>query len=199
MCISYCLSKHVWWKNKIKHLKCSLIWKVRSNKNKHYKINLKFLHSYSILEQSWTNEIKKSISMHQSSALFKLSWMFDSVQWIIFLASVDIKYFKCSLEKNYAAALIKDYLVTFNGRFIALCSKRCPVLLGFLHGGSAVSIEVVLGVCLLWRGSVHILTVTLVRTAAAVWGSPTVSAPVGLAQWQISAVPLTVALQNRNQ
>lgn len=62
-----------------------------------------------------------------------------------------------------------------------------------------MSIEVMLGVCLLRRCPVHILSVLLRRTAAAVSGGPAVPAAVGLAQRQVIAVPLTVALWSRNQ
>lgn len=62
-----------------------------------------------------------------------------------------------------------------------------------------VSVEVVLGVCLLWRRSLHVLPVALCRAAAAARGGPTVSPAVGVAQRQISAVPLTVALRSGNQ
>lgn len=60
-----------------------------------------------------------------------------------------------------------------------------------------MSVKVVLGVRLLrWR---PVLALPVRRTVAAVRGGPTVSTAVGLAQRQVSAVPLTVALQSRNQ
>lgn len=62
-----------------------------------------------------------------------------------------------------------------------------------------MSVKVVLGVRLLrWR-PVHVLALPVRRTVAAVRGGPTVSTAVGLAQRQVSAVPLTVAVQSRNQ
>lgn len=61
-----------------------------------------------------------------------------------------------------------------------------------------MSVEV-LGVHFLWGGSVGLLSVTRSRAAAAVWGGPAVPPTVGLTQRQVSAVPLTVALQSRNQ
>lgn len=62
-----------------------------------------------------------------------------------------------------------------------------------------MSVKVVLGVHLLrWR-PVHVLALPVRRTVAAVRGGPTVSTAVGLAQRQVSAVPLTVAVQSRNQ
>ncbi|MEQ2198870.1 hypothetical protein XENOCAPTIV_019928, partial [Xenoophorus captivus] len=70
----------------------------------------------------------------------------------------------------------------------------------FLSGGRPMSIDVVLGVCFLRRGPDCVLSVFLGRAGAAIWRGPTVPPAVGFAQWQVSAVPLTVALQqSRNR
>lgn len=68
----------------------------------------------------------------------------------------------------------------------------------FHYGGSPEFAEV-LCVCLLRQRSLGFLLIAVRGAAAAVWGGPAVSPAVGLAQRQISAVPLTAALQSRTQ
>lgn len=68
----------------------------------------------------------------------------------------------------------------------------------FLQGRCPMSVDVVVWVCFLWWETLHLLLVSLCRTAAAAWGCPTVPLVVSLTQWQVSAVPVTVALCSRN-
>lgn len=69
----------------------------------------------------------------------------------------------------------------------------------FLQGWCPMSVDVVLRVCFLWWETLHLLLVSLCRSAAAAWGCPAVPLVVGLTQWQVSAVPVTVALYSRNR
>lgn len=63
-----------------------------------------------------------------------------------------------------------------------------------------MSVDVMLGVCFLRRRPIGVLPVLLGGAGAAVWRRPAVTPAVGLAQRQVSAVPLTVALQqSRNR
>lgn len=68
----------------------------------------------------------------------------------------------------------------------------------FLQGRCPMSVDVVVWVCFLWWETLHLLLVSLCRTAAAAWGCPAVPLVVSLTQWQVSAVPVTVALCSRN-
>lgn len=68
----------------------------------------------------------------------------------------------------------------------------------FLQGWCSMFIEMVLQLCLLWWETFHHLLVSLCRTAAAAWGCPAVNLVVGLAQWQVSALPVTAALCSSN-
>lgn len=69
----------------------------------------------------------------------------------------------------------------------------------FLGSRRPVPVQVLLGVGVLRRRPVCVLSLFLRGAAAAVSGRPAVSAAEGLAQRQVIAVPLTVALWSRNQ
>lgn len=79
-----------------------------------------------------------------------------------------------------------------------ICQNESVQASYLLQGRSPMSVDVVLQVCFLGRETLHLLLVSLCGAAAAAWGCPAVPLVVGLTQWQVSAVPVTVALCSRN-